>query len=359
MELIPEWAPNIHPMIVHFPIAILLIAVLLDFLNFFLPDNWWDDLKSTILYSIGAFSAITAYYTGTWAADSVFLPTEAQSVLNEHANWAWWTVWFFGTYVVLRIFFHWYKAMDRQRIRIAAFFAVLPGVFLLYETGDHGAKMVFGYGTGTGQLLQQEQETAPVPSDSLTTEAGTTFNTKENGNWSWPMGPNAVSALLENFHWLEGTAQHLQPSVIKNSGNYVLKLSGDSLSNFFTGHSSFKNVQVDYYLDLSGFEGEVELVNHVKDADNYDFVILTSGRTITQGRVTDGKRKIFGEESYSASGMLFVRTVVNGTHFRTYINKKMVVHGHGDAPEAGSVGLKIEGTGIVLVDAIELSQLKE
>lgn len=60
MELIPGWAPNIHPLLVHFPIAILLLAVLMDLLNFFLPDGWWDDLKSTILYGAGAISAIAA-----------------------------------------------------------------------------------------------------------------------------------------------------------------------------------------------------------------------------------------------------------------------------------------------------------
>ena len=33
MELVPEWAPNIHPMIVHFPIAILLAAIGADLLG--------------------------------------------------------------------------------------------------------------------------------------------------------------------------------------------------------------------------------------------------------------------------------------------------------------------------------------
>lgn len=28
MQLIPEWGPNIHPMLVHFPIAIILLPVL-------------------------------------------------------------------------------------------------------------------------------------------------------------------------------------------------------------------------------------------------------------------------------------------------------------------------------------------
>ncbi|MGK7369534.1 MAG: DUF2231 domain-containing protein [Candidatus Halalkalibacterium sp. M3_1C_030] len=356
MELIPDWAPNIHPMVIHFPIALLVVAAGMNLLTFFIPEKWWDEWKNTILYGLGAITAIIVYFTGQSAADTVFLPTEAQSVLNHHADWALWTVWYFGLYALGRIALHWYERMSRFSLRILAFALALPGLFFLYETGDHGAQLVFGYGAGTGQLLQQDKTTS-VATDSLTAETGTTFTIQENGNWSWDMGPNAVSSLLENFHWLEGSIQDLQPTVVKSSNNYLLQLSGDSLSNLFTGHNSFQNVQVDYYLDLSDFEGEIELVNHVRDADNYDFVTLRSNGTITQGRLVGGNRKIFGEESYATTGMLFVRTVVNDTHFRAYINKEMAVHGHGDAPEAGSVGLKINGSGTLLLRKMSLTQL--
>ncbi|MDR8390483.1 hypothetical protein NC796_04970 [Aliifodinibius sp. S!AR15-10] len=355
MELIPEWAPNIHPILVHFPIAIILLSVLMDLLNFFLPDKWWDDLKTTILYGIGAISAVAAYYTGTLAADSIFVPSGAQSVLNEHADWALWTVWFFGIYAVLRILLHWYQKIDQQAIRIGLFVFALPGIFFLYETGDHGAKMVFGYGAGTGQLVEQSG-TISVSTDSLQL-ASTTFIVSENGNWSWEIGPNGVSTLLSRFRWLEGSASELQPTVVSNDNNHLLQITVDSTNNFFVGKNSFQNVQVDYYLDLSDFEGGISLVNHVQDAQNYDFVTLSSGGTISQGRVSEGNREVFAEESYSASGMLFIRTVVNGTHFRVYINKEMALHGHGDAPEAGSVGLRLDGTGTVLIDRMTLTQL--
>jgi uncharacterized membrane protein len=355
MELIPEWAPNIHPILVHFPIAIILLAVLMDFLNFFLSDKWWDDLKSTILYGVGTISAIAAYYSGSWAADSVFLPSQAQTVLNNHSDWALWTIWFFAGYVVLRIGLHWYKTFDQISIRVAAFILALPGIFLLYETGDHGAELVFGYGTGTGQLLQQEETKAP--GDSLSTQSNTTFEVTDSGNWSWEIGPNGVSTLLSQFQWLEGSVQDLQPVIIQNKDNNLLKFTVDSTSNFFVEERTAQNVQVDYYLDLSEFNGQVSLVNHVQDAKNYDYVTLSSDGTVFQGRVSEGNREVFAEESYSASGMLFIRTVGNGTHFRGYINKEMAVHGHGDAPKAGSVGLKLNGTGTILIDRLTLTQL--
>ncbi|NGP75510.1 hypothetical protein G3570_02620 [Balneolaceae bacterium YR4-1] len=357
MSIIPEWAPNIHPIIVHFPIALIFMAVLMDLLNLFLPDKRWDDLKSTILYGAGTLAALISYYTGTLAGDSVFLPSEAQSVLNSHSEWAWWTIWFFVAYLALRLIFHRLDIIDQFKFRVIILLTVLPGLFMLYETGEHGAEMVFGYGVGTGQLIQKEQKEI-TSTDSLEATNQGTFTVEENGDWSWRMSPNAVSSLLENFRWMKGSAQSLNPSVVQSGDLQLLSISGDSLSSFFTTTNSYQNVQVDYYLNLTDFEGEIMLLNHVKDAQNYDFVNLSTDGTITQGRVTDGSREVFAEESYSASGMLFIRTVANGTHFRGYINKEMVVHGHGDAPEPGEVGMAIDGSGTLLIDRVELTQLQ-
>ena len=359
MELLPEWALNIHTLVVHFPVALLVVAAGLNLLTFFIPEKWWDEWKNTILYGLGAVAAIAAYYTGQSAADTVFLPSQAQSVLNNHADWAFWTVWYFGLYAAARIALHWYKMMDKFSLRILAFVIALPGVFLLFQTGDHGAKLVFGYGAGTGQLLEQQSTgSTSVTPDNLQ-QTNSTFAIYDDGNWSWEIGANGVSTLLSNFQWLEGSPQNTQPLVVNNGDNYLLQLTSGSSPNFFTTREAFLNVQVDYYLDLSNFDGEVELVNHALDAQNYDFVTLNSNGTAVQGRITEGESTTFGEESYSASGMLFVRTVVNGTHFRAYINKEMAVHGHGTAPEkAGSVGLRLNGTGTIIIDSISLTQLE-
>ncbi|MDZ7773834.1 MAG: DUF2231 domain-containing protein [Balneolaceae bacterium] len=357
MELIPEWAPNIHPMLVHFPIAVLLLAVVADLLSFFLPDRWWDPVKTTVLYTVGAVSGIITYYTGTLAAHSVFLPAGAQSVLTEHADWAWWTVWFFGLYALLRIGLHGYRRFDGKPVRIMLFLLALPGVFMLYETGDHGAKMVFGYGAGTGSLLEQETGREAATTDSLTIAGASTFTLSENGGWSWEIGPNGVSTLLNRFRWLQGGADDLRPAVVSNGDNHLLRLDPTSSPVFFVTRDSVQDVQVDYWLDFSGFDGQISLVTHVRDAGNYDFVTLDTDGTISQGRVSDGSREVLAEESYDASGMLFIRTVGNGTHFRGYIDREMVVHGHGDAPETGSVGMRLDGRGTVLLDRIIVTAL--
>lgn len=116
MDLVitPEWAPNIHPLLVHFPIALLATAALANLLSFFIPVNWWGETKNTILYVTGSLFSGVTYYSGTIAADTVFLPAEAQSVLSEHADWAEYLLWFFILYSLLRIAFHWFDLFEKK-----------------------------------------------------------------------------------------------------------------------------------------------------------------------------------------------------------------------------------------------------
>jgi uncharacterized membrane protein len=39
IRLVPVWAPNVHPMLVHFPIALLFTGVILDMIAYGLPGN--------------------------------------------------------------------------------------------------------------------------------------------------------------------------------------------------------------------------------------------------------------------------------------------------------------------------------
>jgi|AntRauTorcE11897_2_1112592.scaffolds.fasta_scaffold09531_3 uncharacterized membrane protein len=350
----PYWAPNIHPLLVHFPIALLVVAAVANFVTFFIPKKWWDETKNTILYVAGALFTGITYYSGTVAADTIFLPTEAQSVLSEHADWAQYLLWFFVLYAILRIAFHWFDLFEKKSFKMIAFLTVLPGLFMVYETAEYGGKMVFGYGVGTGQLLQQEEPKSSVTTDTTTTASS--FITKENGDWTWDISSNAVSDLIANFHWEEGSVQELKPAAT-SAEVPGLRLAATEQANLFVTHDSYQNVQVDYYLNLDNLDGEIELIHHLQDADNYDFVSLNSEGVIRQGRIQNGNPTIFAEGTFEADGELFLRVVGDGTHFRGYVNREMKVHGHDDAPESGNVGLKIKGSGSVLLSQIELTQL--
>ncbi|MGK7368598.1 MAG: DUF2231 domain-containing protein, partial [Candidatus Halalkalibacterium sp. M3_1C_030] len=338
-----------------------------DFISFFLPKEkkWWTEEATAFLYGVGALAAIIVYYTGTLAADSVMLPAEAQSVLTEHADLAWVTIWFYGIYAVLRIAATWWGSeQHRLKFHIGFFLVSLIGMYFLFQTGDRGAQMVFQYGVGvqTSEIenpTQHDHTTDHDESGGASTDGSvsTSFNIQENGNWTWEIEQNALTALQQNFQWLSGNTESVNAEVVEVEDGYGLSFSGDNLNAFFTGEQSYETEQIDYYVDMSSFEGTVEFVSHVQNNENYDFVSISSDGTVRQGRIESSETTIFEEGNIDVSQTLFVRVVGNGTHFRGYINEKMVVHGHGDEPQPGNIGIKLNGSGTFLLQKMTVTQL--
>ena len=350
--LLPEWAPSIHPMLVHFPIAIFLLAVLLDVASYFLPKEWWDEKKNLLLYGIATASGVVTYFSGKSAADNVFIEAKTQNLLTRHADWAEITVWFLGIYFIARVGIYLWKKSENQALQIACTLLSFAGVYLIFQTADRGAEMVFGHAVGV-----QQAQVAEAKIDAPEKEAESMFFKTEQG-WRWEVGEDPDAELRENFHWLVGSSgdNNLQFEDLPNQ-NSGFSFSGDSLNGFFTSHENYQNIQADYYLDLSSFDGKAILSSHVQDQLNYDFVSIHSDGTVMQGRMTDGLTEIFDEGSADISEPVFVRVVEDGTHFRGYVDKEMVVHGHSSAPASGSVGFAFNGSGTLIIDKIEMTKL--
>ncbi len=359
MELIPEWAPNLHPMVIHFPIAIISLAVLMDLLNLLLPKDqtWWNEKSTFVLYILGTVMTVGVYFTGRSAADSVFLPTEAQNLLNAHADWALWTVWFLVIYTAARAMFFWKDKIHRRSVSHIIFFVTsLVSMILFYQTSDRGAEMVFRHGVGVQVEESSDTNEAEGNTDK---EPEAAFAVHENGDWSWDVTQGATQVLQDKFLFVEGDTDQLNAQRIQvDGGTEVLQFYGNDLDVFFVTQESYQNVQADYYLDLSNFKGTVTLVNHAQDENNYDYVSISSDGSVVQGRENEGETEIFEKGDTEVTGSLFVRVVANGTHFRGYVDEEMIVHGHGDAPEAGQVGLKLEGSGILQLEKVEMVQLE-
>jgi uncharacterized membrane protein len=184
MFFLPEWAPNLHPMLVHFPIVLLIIAVLFDLAALIFKKYNWLRFTADLLYILGGLAAIITYLSGKQAASSVHIPSAAYPTLSTHADWALKTVIFFAVYALSRLYLSQKKYTQRGVIPLLLFFVGLAGIYLLVETGGHGAELVFRYGVGvqaeenSGNQLEKMQ-----PQIELLAKSG--IIRQENGSWQW------------------------------------------------------------------------------------------------------------------------------------------------------------------------------
>ena len=148
VDLVPDWAPNIHPLIVHFPIAWWIAAVLVDFIALMLPRAAWANTTASTLYPAGAVSAAIAYFTGRQAAATVHTPGMAHPVVLEHWNWALVTTLGFALVAVLRVLAGFKRPHSPRWVRAALTIAALAGLASLFETGERGARLVYEHGVG-------------------------------------------------------------------------------------------------------------------------------------------------------------------------------------------------------------------
>lgn len=144
----PEWAPNIHPLIIHFPIVLWFAAVLFDFISLLKKVSWLRNTTMS-LFALGAVSSFAAYLSGEQAIDMVSVPMQGELTAGSHSDWGHYTFYFFVAYAVIRLFLFW-KHWDKKKwLAIVLFILGLAGMGMVAKTADLGGKLVYKYGVGT------------------------------------------------------------------------------------------------------------------------------------------------------------------------------------------------------------------
>lgn len=357
MPFLPEWAPNVHPLIVHFPIALLIFALIFDLLALTFRNTNWLRYTAGSLYIIGALVAVIAYLTGRQAVDAVNVPAMANPTLTEHADLALYTVWFFGIYGLSRLFLLWKKLSQKWAVSFVVFLVGAGGMALLHKTAEHGAELVFRYGVGVQAAEQARQALAEIQEiETALAEGG--IDLQKNGSWQWNPGQGAAIVLREQFNWLIGKPETMKATTIHDEANGdVLALDPQNNTALFTTGKALKSVQADVKLNLDQFQGAFMLVHHVQDSLNYDFISLGNGQ-MKLGRMQNGIATIEEQGPVQLNGWITLRAVGDGTHFRGYLNEKLITHGHANELPPGPPGLLVRGSGRILIDEIAVISLR-
>lgn len=145
--------PSLHVVLVHFPIAFITFAPLLDIACMVFRDRVWLDRAAVALYLVGTLGAGGAYLTGQRAADAVAsLAPAAESVLADHQAQAALTLIALAVATLLRLLVTWLARDDRRinigLFRLLALPAALVAFAMLAVTADLGGSLVYEHGVG-------------------------------------------------------------------------------------------------------------------------------------------------------------------------------------------------------------------
>jgi uncharacterized membrane protein len=143
--------PNLHPALVHLPLALLPAAMLFDLLAVLQPTRVWLERGAALLYVLAALGAGAAFLAGERAADTIGpQPAAVHPILEEHAELARTALLSLVGLAVVRQALSW-RDRDRPRLtatawRLIVLLAACGTLLVLADVADHGGKLVYGHG---------------------------------------------------------------------------------------------------------------------------------------------------------------------------------------------------------------------
>jgi uncharacterized membrane protein len=151
-----------HPQIVHFVIAFLVGGVVLRVVSLLGRPAWAGPAAATLIL-VGALASVVAVRSGTDAHGPVERVPGARQAVVEHEEWGERTRnLFLGIAVIELIGLGLARSPDRDKIargvRMASAAVGLVGLFFVYETGEHGGHLVYGYAGGVGIRSGQPED---------------------------------------------------------------------------------------------------------------------------------------------------------------------------------------------------------
>ncbi|MEX1261889.1 MAG: DUF2231 domain-containing protein [Balneolaceae bacterium] len=349
----PDWIPNIHPFIVHFPIALLVVAVLFDVARLFFKDENWLQKTVLTLYTTGSLGLIASFFSGREAVDTVSVIGNAVPIVTSHEDWALYTLLFFLIYTTIR-FATWWKDLEKGFVQPLLLVIAFVGIGMLWQTGDLGSQLVYKHGVAVGETdrLQQQIETLERNLSSFKEDAGPAVD--ENGSWIWRIGAGADQAITEYFK-MEGS-DDITYETDREDGVHHLALTADTEISFLLYGENFSSIDGRVEINTDDFDGEFALVHHYQNPENYQYLRL-NGSQLSQGQIRNRSDNVLGSGQIEPGGWYTLRVTSSGMHYYGYQNGQTVVHTHDDEMQPGSTGISIVGDGIVKVRLIEFSNV--
>jgi len=149
--------PNLHALVVHFPLVLLLVAAALQAVLVFKD---WQQVRWTALVAMaGGFAGGIAAST-TFHAMPRGLPPKAAAIFAVHEQYAGYTLWLAGITLLLAGVGEYFQ-IRRRAYAVLVLLPALAAAGAVSWAGHHGAQLVYVEGVGPkGNMVMSEEEEA-------------------------------------------------------------------------------------------------------------------------------------------------------------------------------------------------------
>lgn len=346
--------PNLHPAVVHFPIACLPLALAFDGMGLILRRQRWLAQAATTLYVAGALSAWLALWAGERAADGlVGVPAAVQPRIGQHSDWAHYAWYALIAVAAVRLVIELRPRLKGHRgAKLGALLLGLVALGLLGKAADLGGALVYEHGLA---VKLPEPTASEIPTAKVNDETSSTTDDStrdrlviaEDGSLIWRPAPADSEALGDVLSPAPGS--DLGSVRAQAPDGEGLRLTVDRSTTLLLP-GTFGDVQVEAEIELLGFEGSVGLVHHYRDAaDRGAFAISTEGEAILDD-LRQGDRTSLDQQEFEApAGPVVLAVSSSGKHLKGLVDGKTVTHGHISPGPEGTCGLLLDGTGTVRI----------
>jgi uncharacterized membrane protein len=173
LAILQRW--DLHPVVDHFTVSLLVVGVLIDLIASLAPTRTWLRYTALTLMILGAIAAGASYFTGDMEGDRLLdlfgkaIGPDAKAVFERHATLGTYMAVVFGVLALWRLLIEAIGFFAGSR-PVYLFAAVVASVILLY-IGSLGGELVYRFGWGTA-LMQAPTATPtanPIANEALPT----------------------------------------------------------------------------------------------------------------------------------------------------------------------------------------------
>jgi uncharacterized membrane protein len=136
----------LHPMIVHFPIALLIVGFVSDLLGALIKRDFFSKVGFSLLI-LGTLGVVAAYFSGDFAGEGLAEGGPLKQALEAHESAAMLSLWLMTATALVRIVMVATKKFTGA-LRWIPVVMFLIGVLSIARTGFYGGELVFKHAAG-------------------------------------------------------------------------------------------------------------------------------------------------------------------------------------------------------------------